>query len=65
MANPDNKLIIDIVEGTNKKDPSKKWKALKIEIGEWSKLIFVGSERPLIQSNFELEYIEKVIKENQ
>jgi hypothetical protein len=64
MANPENKLVIDIVEGTNKKDSTKKWKALKIEIGEWSKLIFVGSDRPLIQSNFELEYIEKVINEN-
>lgn len=63
-TNDDNKMIIEIVEGTNKKDATKKWKALKIQIGEWNKLVFVGSDRVLIQSNFELDYIEKVVNAN-
>lgn len=52
------KMTIEIQEGKQKKDPSKKWRAVKVEIGSWSTLIFP-------KSNFEMDYIEKVIQANQ
>ena len=58
-----NETKIEIVTGKQKKDPSKEWKALKITVGEWSKLVFVNGSQPLITSNFELDYIQKTLNE--
>ncbi len=47
---------VEIVTGTNKKDKTKTWKALKVTIGEWSQLIFT-------KSTFEMSYIEKELSQ--
>jgi hypothetical protein len=49
---------LEIISGISK-TTGKPWKALKITIGEWSKLVFPGSDRPLMEGRFELDYIEK------
>lgn len=53
---------IEIVNGIAK-ESKKPYKALKITIGEWSKMVFPGSKEPLVASKFELDYIEKTLIE--
>lgn len=62
--NDNNTISLEIVTGKQKKNPSQEWTALKVTIGEWTKLVFVNDKNPLIRSNFELDYIEKVIEKS-
>jgi len=53
--------MLEIVSGTIKKGDRKgqKWYALRISVGEYSRLIFPGSTQPLTITNFEFNYIKK------
>jgi hypothetical protein len=47
--------VVEIITGINK-TTKKEWKGLKIVIGDWSTLIFT-------KSKFEMDYIEKYVKD--
>lgn len=47
---------VTIYNGESKKT-GKPYKAIRVEVGEWSQLIFP-------KSSFEMDYIEKVMKES-
>lgn len=52
-----NETKIEIITGTVKKDgpmKGKEWKALKITVGDWTKVIFPDS-------TFEMNYIESIL----
>lgn len=46
-------ISISVIDG-ERKDGKGKWKALKVEIGEWSTVVFP-------RTRFEMNYIEKII----
>jgi len=48
--------IVEVITGKSKSDSKREWKGLKITIGEWSTLIFT-------KSKFEMDYIEKYLKD--
>jgi len=56
-------VSITLVTGEIKKGERKgqQWEAVKITIGEWEKLVFVGNDS-LIKTNFELKYIKSVLE---
>lgn len=55
-------VSISLVTGKIKKGDRKgqHWSGVKIKIGEFSKLIFVGNDSP-IKTNFEMKYISKIL----
>lgn len=58
-------VSITLVTGTVKKEGPNKgntWEAVKIKVGEWEKMIFVGQDS-LIKTNFELKYIKSVLED--
>lgn len=50
-------IKVEIVTGTNK-ETKKDWKAIKVFIGDWTQLIFP-------RTKFEMDYIEKVLAEQE
>lgn len=58
--------MLEIVSGTIKKGDRKgqEWHALKITVGEYSKLIFPNSTQPLTITNFEFKYIKEYLENN-
>lgn len=46
----DELTSVTIIEGQNKTDPKKTWKAISIKIGDWSTLVFP-------KTKFEMDYI--------
>lgn len=53
----ENDIVVSIYQGKSKKS-GKDFECIKLDIGDWSTLVFPKSE-------FELNYIKKVIKENE
>ena len=49
---------VEIITGTIKQgdNKGKEWKAIKLHIGDWSTVIFT-------KTNFEMQYIEKVLND--
>lgn len=56
-------IKIEIISGVGK-ESKKPYRALKVVVGEWSKLFFVGQEVKVLGSNFELNYIEQYLEDN-
>jgi hypothetical protein len=55
---------LEIISGDIKKGDRKgqKWEALRITIGEWQKVIFVGNDSP-IKTQFEFRYIKQQLED--
>lgn len=49
----DEKTLVEIVEGESKEQKGRKWRAVRLTIGDWSTLIFP-------KSKFEMDYIENL-----
>lgn len=56
---------IEIIEGTISKGERKgeKWEAVKLTVGEWTKVIFVGRDS-LIKTQFEFKYLKSILQDN-
>lgn len=52
-----NEIKVEVINEKSRKT-GKEYEALKVTVGEWSKLIFINS-------SFEMAHIKKVISENE
>lgn len=51
----DEEIKLELIEGINSKDTTKTWKAIRVQIGDYSSLVFT--------SKFEMTYIEKLLED--
>lgn len=56
-------VSISIISGEIKKGERKgqQWEAVKIKVGEWEKVVFVGQDS-IIKTQFEFKYIKSVLE---